>query len=198
MVLSDHTIRKSLATGRIVITPLDNQDIQPASVDLHIGTQLREITGEPGDIIDVKKDLAHLTRNLEIPQHEPYLLQPGQFILATTTEWIEIATDIVGRLEGKSSLGRLGLVIHSTAGFIDPGFKGRITLELSNNEKLPITLYRDMKIGQISFLLLTTPAERPYGSPGLGSKYQGQQEPTASRFSTEFTPAGPAPAQGER
>ena len=198
MVLSDQTIKACLDSGRIAITPLDEQDIQPASVDLHIGPQLREMTGGTGDIIDVKKDLQHLIRASEIPLCEPYLLQPGQFVLGSTTEWIEVGPDIVGRLEGKSSLGRLGLVIHATAGFIDPGFKGRITLELSNTARLPITLYRDMKIGQISFLLLTTPAQRSYGSEGLGSKYQGQEEPTPSRINTEFSPAGPAPAQGDR
>lgn len=186
MVLSDRSIKEALHSGRILVSPLDPDDIQPASIDLHIGHRLTEIPKVKDQVIDVKKDIAQITTPAEIPPKTPYLLKPGRFVLASTQEWVELADDIVGRLEGKSSLGRLGLVIHSTAGFIDPGFKGTITLELSNNAQMPITLYRDMKIGQISFTNTTTPADRPYGTPSLKSKYQGQREPTASRINREF------------
>ena len=185
MVLSDRSISEALETGDIVITPYEPANLQPASVDLRLAADLRE-THADGGIIDVKDLSGSAAKPVTIAEHEPYLLQPGQFILASTKEWIEIGPAIVGRLEGKSSLGRLGLVIHSTAGFIDPGWKGTITLELSNNASRPITLYRDMKIGQISFLQLTTDADRPYGSPELGSKYQGQNATTPSRIDEEF------------
>ena len=127
-----------------------------------------------------------LTETVHIDDEVPFILHPGEFVLGSTLEHIELPDDLVARLEGKSSLGRIGLVIHSTAGFVDPGWKGHLTLELSNLARLPITLYYGMKIGQISYLRLTTPANRLYGSEGLGSKYQGQTEPTASRFSQEF------------
>ena len=134
--------------------------------------------------------LDDLTEIVEIDAAAPFILHPGEFVLGSTLEHIELPDDLVARLEGKSSLGRIGLVIHSTAGFVDPGWKGHLTLELSNLSRLPITLYRGMKIGQISYLHLTTPADRLYGSEGLGSKYQGQTEPTASRFSQEFSGTG--------
>ena len=124
---------------------------------------------------------------VEIQEDQPFILHPGEFVLGSTLENIELPDDLVARLEGKSSLGRIGLVIHSTAGFVDPGWKGHLTLELSNLARLPITLYRGMKIGQISYLQLSTPADRLYGSESLGSKYQGHTVPTASRFSQDFT-----------
>ena len=190
MVLSDRTIKEELAKGRIVISPLDDADIQPASVDLRLDRKLLVFTNSRRPHIDVKESLDDLTEIVEIGDESPFILHPGEFVLGSTMEHIELPDDLVARLEGKSSLGRIGLVIHSTAGFVDPGWKGHLTLELSNLARLPITLYYGMKIGQISYLRLTTPAERLYGSEGLGSKYQGQTEPTASRFSREFTGPG--------
>ena len=124
---------------------------------------------------------------VEIQDDSPFILHPGEFVLGSTLENIELPEDLVARLEGKSSLGRIGLVIHSTAGFVDPGWKGHLTLELSNLARLPITLYHGMKIGQISYLQLSTAADRLYGSASLGSKYQGQTDPTASRFHQDFS-----------
>ena len=188
MVLSDRTIKEELEKGRIVISPLDPLDIQPASVDLHLDRKILVFTNSLRPFIDVKEGLEDLTQIVEIPDGSPFILHPGEFVLGSTLENIELPDDLVARLEGKSSLGRMGLVIHSTAGFVDPGWKGHLTLELSNLARLPITLYFGMKIGQISYLRLTTPAERLYGSESLGSKYQGQVEPTASRFHWDYKP----------
>ena len=187
MILSDRSIREELDAGRLVIRPLDPENIQPASVDLRLERRLLVFGNYLRPVIDVRKRLDDLTQEVNIPEDGPFILHPGEFVLGSTVEHIEIPGDIVGRLEGKSSLGRLGLVIHSTAGFVDPGWRGPLTLELSNNARLPITLYRDMKIGQISYMRLTTKADRPYGSPGLGSRYQDQDGPTASRMA-EPTP----------
>jgi dCTP deaminase len=186
MVLSDRTIKEELAKGRIVIDPLDPQDIQPASVDLHLDRKILVFSNSRMPYIDVKQGLEDLTESIEIQDKAPFILHPGEFVLGSTLENIELPGDLVARLEGKSSLGRIGLVIHSTAGFVDPGWKGHLTLELSNLARLPITLYLGMKIGQISYLRLTTEADRLYGSKELGSKYQGQTEPTASRFYQDF------------
>ena len=193
MVLSDRTIKEELDRGRIVISPLAEADIQPASVDLRLDRKLLVFTNSRRPHVDVKMGLEDLTEIVEIDDDAPFILHPGEFVLGSTLEHIELPDDLVARLEGKSSLGRIGLVIHSTAGFADPGWKGHLTLELSNLARLPITLYYGMEmyygmeIGQISYLRLTTPADRLYGSEGLGSKYQGQTEPTASRFSQEFS-----------
>ena len=186
MVLSDRTIKEELEKGHIVISPLDPNDIQPASVDLHLDRNILVFANSRRPYIDVKEGLEDLTQMVEIQEDSPFILHPGEFVLGSTLENIELPADLVARLEGKSSLGRIGLVIHSTAGFVDPGWKGHLTLELSNLARLPITLYRGMKIGQISYLRLTTPADRVYGSPSLGSKYQGQTMPTASRFHEDF------------
>jgi dCTP deaminase len=186
MVLSDKSIREEIDKGRIVISPLDSSDIQPASVDLHLDRKVLVFTNSRQPYIDVKESLENLTELVEIQNGNPFILHPGEFVLGSTVEHIELPEDLVARLEGKSSLGRIGLVIHSTAGFVDPGWKGHLTLELSNLARLPITLYYGMKIGQISFLQLTTPAERLYGSESLGSKYQGQTDPTPSRFHQDF------------
>ena len=186
MVLSDRTIKEELAKGRIVIEPLDPSDIQPASVDLHLDKKLLVFRNTRQPYIDVRKDLPDLTEIEEIPDDTPFILHPGEFVLASTMESVTLPADVVARLEGKSSLGRIGLLIHSTAGYVDPGWSGHLTLELSNVANLPVTLYYRMKIGQISFLRLTTPADNLYGSPVLGSKYQGQVEPTASRFFKDF------------
>ena len=186
MVLSDRTIRQELDQGRIVISPLDASDIQPASVDLHLDRKVLVFSNSSRPYIDIKQSMEQLTEMVELEDNIPFILHPGEFVLGSTMENIELPADLVARLEGKSSLGRIGLVIHSTAGFVDPGWKGHLTLELSNLARLPITLYYGMKIGQISFLTLTTEAERLYGSESLGSKYQGQTEPTASRIDQDF------------
>lgn len=186
MVLSDRSIKEEIEKGRIVISPLDEADIQPASVDLHLDRKVLVFSNSRRPFIDVKESQEDLTEMAEICGDHPFILHPGEFVLGSTLEHIEIPDDLVARLEGKSSLGRIGLVIHSTAGFVDPGWKGHLTLELSNLARLPITLYYSMKIGQISFLKLTTPADRLYGSKSLGSKYQGQTEPTPSRFHQDF------------
>lgn len=186
MVLSDRSIREELARERIVIDPLDEEDIQPASVDLHLDREVMVFTNSRRPYIDVKDSLESLTERVKVGVEEPFILHPGEFVLGSTMENIELPDDLVARLEGKSSLGRIGLVIHSTAGFVDPGWKGHLTLELSNLSRLPITLYYGMKIGQISFLRLTTPADRLYGSESLNSKYQGQTGPTASRIHLDF------------
>ena len=190
MVLSDRSIKEELAKGRIVISPLNPDDIQPASVDLHLDGRGLVFANSRRPYIDVKEGLEDLTQMVEIQDESPFILHPGEFVLGSTLENIELPDDLVARLEGKSSLGRIGLVMHSTAGFVDPGWKGHLTLELSNLARLPITLYKGMKIGQISYLKLTTPADRLYGSESLGRKYQGQTVPTASRFSQDFASPG--------
>jgi len=186
VVLSDRTIREELEAGRIVIDPLSKDCIQPSSVDLHVDRYFRLFRNHSMRVIDVKDDLEDLTELVEIPVGEPLILHPGEFVLGSTLERVALPDDLVARLEGKSSLGRLGLLIHSTAGFVDAGWDGHLTLELSNVANLPITVYPDMKIGQISFLRMSTPAEQPYGSQGLGSKYQGQRGPTPSRYFENF------------
>lgn len=187
MILSDKTIREELSAGRIVIDPLDESCIQPSSVDLHLDGFFRVFRNHHTRVIDVKVRHDDLTQEVEVEDGDAFILHPGEFVLGSTRERIAVPTDLVGRLEGKSSLGRLGLLIHSTAGFIDPGWDGHVTLELSNVATLPITLYPGMKIGQISFLKMTTAAEVPYGSSSLGSKYKGQRGPTASRYYENFS-----------
>jgi dCTP deaminase len=186
VVLSDRTIREELDAKRIVIDPLGDQCIQPSSVDLHVDRFFRLFRNHSMRVIDVQEDLEDLTELVEVPEGEPLILHPGEFVLGSTLERVTLPDDLVARLEGKSSLGRLGLLIHSTAGFVDAGWDGHLTLELSNVANLPITVYPEMKVGQISFLRMTTPAERPYGSTGLGSKYQGQRGPTPSRYFENF------------
>jgi dCTP deaminase len=186
MVLSDVTIRELLKEGRIVIDPLEDDCVQPSSVDLHVDRYFRLFRNHTMRVIDVKEDLEDLTELVEITDGDPLILHPGEFVLGSTSERVKLPQDLVARLEGKSSLGRLGLLIHSTAGFVDAGWDGHLTLELSNVANLPITVYPGMKIGQISFLQMTTEAERPYGSQGLGSKYQNQRGPTPSRYFENF------------
>jgi dCTP deaminase len=182
MVLSDRTIREQLATGRLVIDPFDDALLQPSSVDVRVAGEFRVFHNNRQPFIDVRRPSEDLTDLVEITGDEPFILHPGEFVLGSTVERVVIPDDLVARLEGKSSLGRLGLLIHSTAGYIDPGWDGHITLELSNVARLPITIYKDMKIGQLSFLQLTTPVDTPYRG-----KYQGQRGPTASRFFQEFS-----------
>lgn len=186
MILSDRTIREQLAAGRIVIDPLDDACIQPSSVDLRLDRLFRVFLNHTMPVIDVKKNLEELTRLVEIDEGDAFILHPSEFVLGSTAESVGLPDDLVARIEGKSSLGRLGLLIHSTAGFVDAGFSGHITLELSNVANLPITLYPGMKIGQVSFLQMTTPADVPYGSAKVGSKYQGQRGPTPSRYWENF------------
>jgi dCTP deaminase len=184
MILSDRSIREAIDAGRILIDPFDPACIQPSSVDLHVDSQFRVFANSRYPYIDVKEEMPDLTELVEVKPDEPFILHPGEFVLGSTRERVGIPNDLVARLEGKSSLGRLGLLIHSTAGYVDPGWDGYLTLELSNVANLPITLYPGMKIGQISFFMLTTEADVPYGS--AGNKYQGQRGPTASRFFKDF------------
>ena len=185
-VLADRDIRVELETGRVKIEPYDPADLQPSSVDLHLDRRFRVFRNNRYPYIDVRAEQPELTELVEIGTDEPFILHPGEFVLGSTFERVELPNDIVARLEGKSSLGRLGLLIHSTAGYVDPGWEGNLTLELSNVAKLPIALYYGMRIGQISFFRMSSAVERPYGSAGLGSKYQGQSEPTASAFHADF------------
>jgi len=183
MILSDRSIREEIAAGRIVIDPFDDSCVQPSSIDLHVDRSFRVFRNSLYPYIDVKRQMQDLTELVEVTGEEAFILHPGEFVLGSTLERVAIPNDIVARLEGKSSLGRLGLLIHSTAGYVDPGWDGYLTLELSNVANLPITIYPGMKIGQISFFRLTSAAEVPYGATG---KYQGQRGPTASRFFEEF------------
>ena len=155
-------------------------------MDLHLDSSFRVFRNNRYPYIDVRAPQPDLTELVTVDEDEQFILHPGEFVLGQTHEWVELPDDLVARLEGKSSLGRLGLLIHSTAGYVDPGWKGNLTLELSNVANLPIALYYGMRIGQISFFRMSSPVERPYGSPELGSKYQGQSEPTASAFHRDF------------
>jgi len=186
VILSDRDLRAELSAGRIIIEPFDDKCVQPSSIDVKVSNLFRVFRNHTAGVIDVKKDLTDLTELVEIPPDEAFMLHPGEFVLGSTLERVAIASDLVARVEGKSSLGRLGLLIHSTAGFIDAGFDGHITLELSNVANLPITIYPGMKIGQVSFMTMTTPADKPYGSGARGSKYQGQRGPTPSRYFENF------------
>jgi dCTP deaminase len=186
VILSDRSLRDAIAAGRIVIDPLDESCIQPSSIDVKIGNLFRVFRNHTAGIIDVKVDMEDLTELIVVPEDGVFMLHPGEFVLGSTLERVAVPDDLVARIEGKSSLGRLGLIIHSTAGFIDAGFDGHVTLELTNIATLPITLYPNMKIGQVSFMQMTTPADNPYGKGARGSKYQGQRGPTPSRYFENF------------
>ena len=186
MILSDRSIKESVAAGRIVITPYDESLVQPASIDIRLDGRFRVFRNYKHSCIDPKALQEDLTELVEVGPDEPFIVHPGEFILGNTVERIKLGDDLVARLEGKSSLGRLGLIVHATAGYVDPGFEGNITLELSNVANLPIRLYPGMKVRQISFFAMSTPADRPYGHPSLGSKYKGQSAPTASRMHLNF------------
>ncbi len=187
MVLADRTIRRLIAEGRIGIDPFDDGLVQPSSVDVRVDRYFRVFRNARYPYIDVKQEMEGLTELVEVDGADPFILHPGEFVLGSTLERVTLPDDLVARLEGKSSLGRLGLLIHSTAGFIDPGWDGHVTLELSNVANLPITIYHAMKIGQISFVQMTEPAETPYGSGSIGSKYKGQTGPTPSRYWQNFS-----------
>src|SRR5690349_1564345 len=186
MVLSDHTIREEIEQERILIEPFEPGLIQPSSVDLRVDSSYRVFNNSRYPFIDVRQPMEDLTTLVQPGEDEPFILHPGEFVLGQTLEKVTLPNDLVARLEGKSSLGRLGLLIHSTAGFVDAGFSGNLTLELSNVANLPITIYHGMPIGQLSFMRMDRAVESPYGSEVNGSKYQGQAEPTASRYYLNF------------
>ena len=181
-VLSDGTIRRLVEDGRIKIDPWDEALVQPASVDLRLGDSFRVFHNHRASAIDLRDPPQHLTEEVKVTGDEPFVIHPGEFALGRTMEWVELPDDIVARIEGKSSLGRLGLIVHATAGFCDPGWKGTLTLELANLTRVPIRLYHGLAIAQLSFMALDVPAERPYGHEELGSHYQGQVDATASRY----------------
>jgi dCTP deaminase len=186
MIFSDRTIKESLASGRISVDPYDETCLQPSSIDLRVDRFFRVFENHRYPHIDPRTRQEDLTTIVETPPGEAFVLHPGEFVLGSTLERVHLGDDVVARLEGKSSLGRLGLLIHSTAGFVDAGFEGHLTLELSNVANLPIAIHPGMRIGQISFYQMTTPADHPYGSKEAGSKYQGQRGPTPSRVHRDF------------
>jgi dCTP deaminase len=186
VLLSDRDIREELADGRVVLDPLDDAMVQPSSVDVRLDRFFRLFDNHKYAVIDPAQDQPDLTRLVEVEGDDPFVLHPGEFVLGSTYETVTLPDDVAARLEGKSSLGRLGLLTHSTAGFIDPGFSGHVTLELSNVATLPIKLWPGMKIGQLCFFRLSSRAEHPYGSDRYGSRYQGQRGPTASRSAQNF------------
>jgi dCTP deaminase len=181
-VLSDGTIRRLIEDGRITIDPYDESLIQPASVDLRLGDSFRVFHNHRAPAIDLREPPSGLTEEVLISADDPFIIHPGEFCLGRTLEWVELPDDIVARIEGKSSIGRLGLIVHATAGFCDPGWRGTLTLELNNLTRVPIKLYPGLLIAQLSFMALDRPAERPYGSSELGSHYQGQVAATESRY----------------
>ena len=186
MLISDRDIRQEIADGRIVLEPYDESMIQPASVDVRIYRFFRLFDNHKYPHIDPAQRQEDLTRLVEVAPNEPFILHPGEFVLGSTYEKVTLPDDVAARLEGKSSLGRLGLLTHSTAGFIDPGFSGHVTLELSNMATLPIMLWPGSKVGQLCFFRLSSPTEHPYGSGAYGNRYQGQRGPTASRSYLNF------------
>lgn len=186
MLLSDRDIKAEISVGRVQVEPYDEAMIQPSSIDVRLDRWFRVFENHKYPHIDPSIEQEDLTRLVETEGDEPFILHPGEFVLGSTYEVVTLPDDVAGRLEGKSSLGRLGLLTHSTAGFIDPGFSGHVTLELSNVATLPITLYPGMKIGQLCLFRLSSPAEYPYGSEKYGSRYQGQRGPTPSRSFANF------------
>ncbi|WP_435298767.1 dCTP deaminase [Timonella sp. A28] len=186
MLLSDRDIKKQIDAGRVALEPFDPTLIQPSSIDVRLDRFFRLFDNHKYPYIDPAVEQPELTRLVEVEQDQPFILHPGEFVLAATYEQVTLPNDVAARLEGKSSLGRLGLLTHSTAGFIDPGFTGHVTLELSNVATLPILLWPGMKIGQMCFFQLSSEAEYPYGSSTYGSRYQGQRGPTASRSFKNF------------
>ncbi len=186
MLLSDRDIRAQIEAGRIGLDPLNMELIQPSSMDVRLDRFFRLFDNHKYPFIDPREQQDDLTRFVEVSADEPFILHPGEFVLGSTFEFVSLPDDLAARLEGKSSLGRLGLLTHSTAGFVDPGFQGHVTLELSNVATLPIKLWPGMKIGQLCFFQLSSASENPYGSAKYGSRYQGQRGPTASRSYLNF------------
>ena len=195
--MSDRDIRASIEAGQIGLEPLEMGLLQPSSIDVRLDRFFRLFDNHKYAFIDPAEQQDELTRFIEVDSSEPFILHPGEFVLGSTYEFVTLPDDVAARLEGKSSLGRLGLLTHSTAGFVDPGFKGHVTLELSNVATLPIKLWPGMKIGQLCFFKLTSPSEHPYGSEKYASRYQGQRGPTASRSYKNFyrTDVGNAPLE---
>ncbi|HEY8654503.1 MAG TPA: dCTP deaminase [Dermatophilaceae bacterium] len=187
MLLSDRDLKAEIASGRVRLEPYDEAMVQPSSVDVRLDKYFRLFDNHKYPFIDPAEDQPDLTRLIEIERDEPFILHPGEFVLGSTFEVVTMPDDLAARLEGKSSLGRLGLLTHSTAGFIDPGFSGHVTLELSNVATLPIKLWPGMRVGQLCFFRLSSPTENPYGSAKYGSRYQGQRGPTASRSFQNFS-----------
>jgi dCTP deaminase len=181
-VLSDRTIRRLVESGRLVVDPWDESLVQPASVDLRLGDSFRVFHNHRVTAIDLRDPPTNLTEEVVVRAGDPFAIHPGEFVLGRTLEYVEIPDDVVARIEGKSSLGRLGLIVHATAGFVDPGFRGTLTLEITNLTRVPIKLYAGLPIAQLSFMALDAPAEHPYGSEALGSHYQGQVAATESRY----------------
>ena len=186
MLLSDRDIRAEVESGRVRLDPYEPTMVQPSSIDVRLDRFFRVFENHRYPHIDPAQEQSELTREVEPVGDEPFILHPGEFVLGSTYEVVSLPDDVAARLEGKSSLGRLGLLTHSTAGFIDPGFTGHVTLELSNVATLPIKLYPGMKIGQLCFFRLTSPSEHPYGSAASGSRYQDQRGPTPSRSHANF------------
>ncbi len=186
MLLSDRDILAEIEAKRIVVEPFDESMIQPSSIDFRLDRYFRVFENHRYPHIDPAADQSDLTRMVEPVGDEPFILHPGEFVLGSTLEVVTLPDDLAARVEGKSSLGRLGLLTHATAGFVDPGFSGHVTLELANVATLPIKLYPGMKIGQLCFFRLSSPAEHPYGSAKYGSRYQGQRGPTPSRSYANF------------
>jgi len=186
VLLSDRDLRAEIASGRVRLEPYDEAMVQPSSIDVRLDKYFRLFDNHKYPFIDPAEDQPDLTRLIEIERDEPFILHPGEFVLGSTFEVVTMPDDLAARLEGKSSLGRLGLLTHSTAGFIDPGFSGHVTLELSNVATLPIKLWPGMRVGQLCFFRLSSPTENPYGSAKYGSRYQGQRGPTASRSFQNF------------
>ncbi|MGH3499017.1 MAG: dCTP deaminase [Nocardioidaceae bacterium] len=186
MLLSDRDIRIEIEKSRVVLEPFDPSMVQPCSVDVRLDRFFRVFENHRYPHIDPSEEQSELTREVEPAGEEPFILHPGEFVLGSSFELVTLPDDIAARLEGKSSLGRLGLLTHATAGFVDPGFSGHVTLELSNVATLPIKLYPGMKIGQMCFFRLSSPSEHPYGSAVYGSHYQGQRGPTPSRSYANF------------
>jgi dCTP deaminase len=186
VLLSDRDIKAELGAGRISLEPFEAEMVQPSSIDVRLDRFFRLFDNHKYPFIDPAEDQPELTRFVEVDADQPFILHPGEFVLGSTFELVSLPDDVAARLEGKSSLGRLGLLTHSTAGFIDPGFSGHVTLELSNVATLPIKLWPGMKIGQMCFFRLSSAAERPYGSAEYSSRYQGQRGPTASRSYLNF------------
>ncbi len=180
--ISDGTLRRLVDEGRLVVDPWDPDMVQPASIDLRLGDSFRVFSNHRITAIDLREVPPNLTEEVVIEPDEPFVIHPGEFCLGRTLERVELPDDLVARVEGKSSLGRLGLIVHATAGFVDPGWRGTLTLELNNLTRVPIKLYTGLPIAQLSVMALDRPAERPYGSPDLGSHYQGQVAATESRY----------------
>lgn len=187
VLLSDRDIKREVAAGRVRLDPYDEGMVQPSSIDVRLDRFFRLFDNHKYPYIDPAEEQPELTRLVEVAAEEPFVLHPGEFVLGSSYETVRLPDDLAARVEGKSSLGRLGLLTHATAGFVDPGFDGHVTLELSNVATLPIKLWPGMKIGQLCFFRLSCAAEHPYGSSAYGSHYQGQRGPTASRSHQNFS-----------